>query len=151
MKNLLKVFVFVILCSTVAKPCFAYDFGDFSSVALTIKAWDSLSAKKYEDVVVYTNKCLELYTEEAKKMQDSLTDYIDGTVNKDKVFAYWALNDVSTCLFIKGKALLEQNKMEEAKQVFQDLVDNYKYGQCWDPKGWFWKPAEAAEEILIGL
>ncbi|MCK5214211.1 MAG: hypothetical protein KAR05_02515 [Candidatus Omnitrophica bacterium] len=55
---------------------------------------------------------------------------------------YWALNDVATCLFIKGKALIDLNKTEEAKEVFNTLVKEYKYGQSWDSKGWFWKPYE---------
>ena len=35
--------------------------------------------------------------------------------------------------------------------AYQKLVDQYYYAQCWDPKGWFWKPAEAAQQALDEL
>lgn len=126
----------------------AYNYGDYRSVTLAIKAWEALGQKDLEAVLAYTNKCVELYAGEAKKMQESLTDYIDGTTNKDRAFAYWALNDVATCLFIQGEAYRNEEMMDEAKAAYQKLVDEFTFGQCWDPKGWFWKPAEAAKEKI---
>ncbi len=125
---------------------YAYNFGDYRSVTLTTKAWEALDKGDIEAVLAYTNKCLELYGEQAKKMQSSLTDYATGK-NED-IFKYWALNDVATSLFIQGEAYRRANMMDEAKEVFQKLINEYSYGQCWDPKGWFWKPAEAAQEKL---
>lgn len=125
---------------------YAYNFGDFRSSTLTAKAWEALEQGDIEAVLAYTNKCLELYAEQAQKMQSSLTEYPTG--KNDEIFAYWALNDVATSLFIQGEAYRRAKMMDEAKEVFQKLVDEYTYGQCWDPKGWFWKPAEAAQEKL---
>jgi hypothetical protein len=31
------------------------------------------------------------------------------------------------------------------------LIDEFSYAQCWDPQGWFWKPAEAAAEKVDDL
>ena len=28
------------------------------------------------------------------------------------------------------------------------VIDEYSYAQAWDPGGWFWKPAEAAQKKL---
>lgn len=117
-----------------------YDFGDYTSQTLTTKAWESLLKKDYSGVEVYTKKCLQLYEEEAQKMQKALTDY----PNKDNAFNYWALNDVGTCYFILGESLLEQKKFQEAMEVYQVVMEDFTYSQCWDPKGWFWKPAVAA-------
>jgi len=61
---------------------------------------------------------------------------------------YWALNDVGTSLFIKAEALKKAGKVDEAKKVYKELIDKYFYSQCWDPQGWFWKPAEAAQQAL---
>lgn len=124
-------------------PAMAYDFGDHRSVTLAMKAWKAFADKDVDAVVAYTNKCVELYGEKAKEMQKSLKDYVSGS--NDAIFAYWALNDVSTCLFIQGEALREAGKKEEAKKVYQRLIDEFTYGQCWDTGGWFWKPAEAAK------
>jgi tetratricopeptide (TPR) repeat protein len=124
-------------------PAMAYDFGDHRSVTLATKAWKALADKDVDAVVAYTNKCVELYGEKAKEMQKSLKDYVAGS--NDAIFAYWALNDVATCLFIQGEALREADKKEEAKKVYQRVVDEFQYGQCWDTGGWFWKPAEASK------
>jgi tetratricopeptide (TPR) repeat protein len=125
------------------------DFGDYTSQTLTVKAWQALADKDLDAVLAYTNKCLELYEEKAKEMQASLTEY--PWESKDKIFSYWALNDVGTCLFIQGEAYSNAGKIDEAKAAYKKLVDDYYFAQCWDPKGWFWKPAEAAQQKLEEL
>lgn len=134
--------VFLVIPQTVL----AYDFGDHRSVTLTTKAWKAFGDKDLEAVTVYTNKCIELYGAKAKEMQASMKGYAEGS--KDAIFSYWALNDVATSLFIQGEALRDAGKKDEAKAVYQKLVDEYSYGQCWDTGGWFWKPAEAAKEKI---
>ncbi len=128
------------------KQAYAYNFGDFRSETLVGKAWASLQEKNIEAVLAYTNKCIELYAAKAKEMQGSLKEYPAG--NNDKIFSYWALNDVATSLFIQGEAYRQANMKDEAKAAYQKVVDEYSYGQAWDPKGWFWKPAEAAKEKI---
>ena len=124
----------------------AYNFGDFRSETLTTKAWGALAEDDIEAVLAYTNKCLELYAAPAKKMQNSLTGYATGS-NED-IFSYWALNDVATSLFIQGEAYRKVNMRDEALAAYQRIVSEFSYGQAWDPKGWFWKPAEAAKEKI---
>jgi tetratricopeptide (TPR) repeat protein len=124
----------------------AYNFGDFKSETLVSKAWSALKAEDLEGVLAYTNKCLELYAEEAQKMQATLDDYPEG--ENEEIFAYWALNDVATALFIQGEAYRRADMEEEALAVFKKLVEEYTYGQAWDTNGWFWKPAEAAKEKM---
>jgi len=125
------------------------DFGDYSSSTLTGKAWEALSKKNYDAVEAYTGKVLELYSEKAEEMQKSLTEY--PWESKEKIFSYWALNDVGTALFIQGEAFKDRGEVDQAKTVYKKLVDSYFYAQCWDPNGWFWKPAEAAQQKLEEL
>lgn len=127
----------------------AYDFGDYRSVTLATKAWDSLAKGDIEAVLAYTNKCIELYGAQAKKMQGALTDYVKGT--NEEIFSNWALNDVATCLFIQGEAYRKAKMNDEAKEVYQKIIKEYTFGQCWDVGGWFWKPAEAAKEKLAAM
>lgn len=124
----------------------AYNFGDFRSETLVGKAWGAFNEGDIEAVLAYTNKCIELYADQAKKMQNSLDDYAGGS--KEKVFSYWALNDVATGLFIQGEAYRRKKMFDEAKTVYKKLIDEYSFGQTWDTGGWFWKPAEAAKEKI---
>ena len=122
----------------------AYDFGDYTSQTLTTKAWETLAKDDHKGVELYAKKCIELYEEEAKKQQASLNEFAP----KDKAFDSWALNDVSTCYFILGESLMAQKRFQEAKTVFERVVNDFSFGQCWDPKGWFWKVAVASRGRL---
>ncbi len=130
----------------VCPAAMAYNFGDYRSSTLISKAWQALSENDLEAVLAYTNKCLELYANNAKKMQESLSAYPTGT--DEEIFAFWALNDVATGIYIQGEAYSKAGMMDEAKAAYNKVVNDYKYGQCWDNGGWFWKPAEAAAEKL---
>ena len=125
------------------------DFGDYSSSTLASKAWGALANNDVKMVEIYVNKILELYGAKAKEMQASLKEY--PYESKEKVFSFWALNDVGTSLFILGEAYGNAGRKDDASKAYKKVVDNYFYAQCWDPKGWFWKPAEAAQKKLAEL
>lgn len=124
-----------------------YDFGDMTSQTLTTNAWQALDVKDYDAVYAYANKCIELYKGKALVMQTSMSDFAP----KGSEFDYWALNDVGTCYFVKAKALMEQDKKDEARKVLNTLTKDFYYSQCWDPKGWFWRPAEGAKDLIAVL
>ncbi len=67
------------------------------------------------------------------------------------IHRYWALNDVATAYFIQGEAYRKKGEAAKAREAFQKIIDEFSYGQCWDPKGWFWKPAEGAANRLNSL
>jgi len=125
----------------------AQDFGDHSSATLTRKAWEALSANQDDLVLAYTGKCRELYLADAKKQQASLTAFAPA----EKAHDFWALNDVGTCLFIEGQLREKQQKVQDAIAAYRPLAEELRFSQCWDPKGWFWKPAEAAAGRLKEL
>jgi hypothetical protein len=125
----------------------ALDFGDFSSSAITTKAWQALDAKNYPAVKGYTDKCIASFKDQAVKMQASLKE----PAPKEKANEYWALNDVGTCYFIAAKALDDQGDKKGAMADYKFLTDNLSFCQCWDTKGWFWKPADAARKRLAEL
>ncbi len=145
--------IFIMLCAGVllshATPVSAYSFGDNKSMTLVGKAWNALSQNDLEAVMAYTNKCLELYTVEAQKQQASLPDYKVGT--NEEIHSYWALNDVATSLFIQGEAYRKAGMKDKAKEAYEKVIKEFSFGQCWDPQGWFWKPAEAAKQKLASL
>jgi predicted negative regulator of RcsB-dependent stress response len=137
---------FVVLRPALAAP----DFGDHKSETLTTKAWKAHGAGQAEDALAYIAKCVELYEAEAKKMQAALKE-LPASEPKEETFKRWALNDVGTCLFIKGEVLLKKGDKKGAKEAFAKLVADFKFAQCWDEKGWFWKPADAAKQKLVEL
>jgi hypothetical protein len=116
------------------------DFGDHKSSTLTAKAWEALGQGKHEAVAAYVGKCRELYGAKALEQQKALEDYLPTEKGHDA----WALNDVGTCSVIEGQMLEKQGRKKEAVAAYRKLAGELKFAQCWDPKGWFWKPAEAA-------
>ena len=117
---------------------------DLSSQALTTKAWESLAAGDLAAALEATTKCRELYAAEADRQQAGLDDFLPA----DKGHDAWALNDVGTCLFIEGQAHEKAGRAAEARAAYLKLVDGYGFAQCWDQKGWFWKPAQTAADRL---
>jgi len=117
-----------------------------SSVELLRHAWGALENNDLEAVITLTDECIRRYGKRARMMQDGLNGYATG-VGAD-IRSYWALNDVSTALFIKGKAYQNVEMYEEAVAAYKMILDDYSYGQCWDPRGWFWKPAEVARDNM---
>lgn len=126
-----------------------YSFGDYTSQTLATKAWEALKAGDLDGVLVYTEKCAELYGKKAGEMQASLNDYVTGT--DQEVFNQWALNDVATCYFIQGEAYVKAGLNDEAKEAYQTVIDQYGFAQCWDTRGWFWKPSESAKAKIAWI
>jgi len=121
------------------------DFGDFSSAAIVGKAWKASTDKDYASVLGYTGKCIEMFQKQAVDQQKSLTEPVPAS-DKEKVFSMWALNDVGTAYYLRGQAYEKLGKTKEALEAYKFLADNLAFAQCWDAKGWFWKPAGAAAE-----
>ncbi len=117
------------------------DYGDYKSVTLMNNAWGALVEGRYEDAVKYAEKCAELYEEQARKMQASLSAFPSSNV----VNEYWALNDVGTCHFIRGEALAKLGRRTEALVAYKVVRDEFSYAQAWDPKGWYWSPPLVAD------
>ncbi len=149
----MKILGIVLSCLLVAGfvPAFgatarSFDFTDETSNVLVQKAWGGLTAKDLEAVEAYVNKVDQIYASKAATMQASLQDYASGS--NEQIFKYWALNDVSTAWFILGKAYRNAGKKDEAIKAYTKVINDFSYGQCWDVKGWFWKPAQAAKEEI---
>lgn len=149
MKTMKAVFAMMVIVCGMITTAGAQDFSDMKSYALTAKAWDAANSGNHELVMAYTNKCIDTYLKQAKEMQSKLTALPKGS--QEEVSKLWALNDVGTCLFIQGEALMKKGDTAGAKKAFSILVNELKYAQCWDTKGWFWQPAGAAKAKLVGL
>jgi tetratricopeptide (TPR) repeat protein len=125
----------------------AVDFGDYASVTLTTRAWQALEQGALEEALAYVDKCVELYEKEAQSMQATRTAYAPA----EEAATLWALNDVGTCLFIQGEVRLKQGDRKGARESFARVAKEFGYAQCWDPRGWFWKPADAARQKIVEI
>lgn len=122
------------------------EFGDYKSSTLTGKAWDALKQNRPIAAEAYANKCIELYSQTALEQQMSLKS---NYPSEGLEWQYWALNDVGTCMFIKGEALAKLGRQAESDRAFQDILGRFFYAQCWDSNGgWFWKVSDAARKRL---
>ncbi len=114
---------------------------------LIVRAWVSWGGKDYEKTFYYTDKCIELYSEDASTQQSLL----HGLPATEVIDQYEALNAVGTSFFIQGEVYLFQGKLDEAKKSFRKAVEDYGYSQNWDPRGWFWSVKEKSQASLDKL
>ena len=121
---------------------------------LTEAAWRANLKRKPEEILKQTEKCIKLFEKEALKIQKpqgSNFHWRESGLNCEAVQAQWALNEVGTCYFLQGKAYEQLMKPELALESYRKLVNELPYAQCWDPGGWFWKPAKAAQKRITAL
>ena len=104
------------------------DFGDHRSETITTKAWQALGAGQHDLAITYTDKCIELYLGEAQKMQAGLT----APAPSETAATMWALNDVGTCLYIRGQALEALGRNAEASESYKTLAETLSFAQTWD-------------------
>ncbi|HOW35270.1 MAG TPA: glycoside hydrolase family 2 TIM barrel-domain containing protein [Candidatus Omnitrophota bacterium] len=117
---------------------------DIPSKEFVRQAWEASGKNDLEKVLSITQKCVDTYDNEAKNQQASLGTFPMPGQEDD----YQSLNNVATCLFIKAEALMQNGRSEEAKQIFQKIIDEYKWSQAWDPRGWFWSVAEKSQASI---
>ncbi|MEK7257003.1 MAG: hypothetical protein AAB316_19775 [Bacteroidota bacterium] len=109
----------------------------------------------FEAAVQACNICITQFEAQAKAQQAALKKCppVGAVSEADKkaIFANWALNDVATAAFVKGKAAeflvgIDATKHKARSgdlQAAKKLVKELSYGRCWDPQGWFWSPCKA--------
>ncbi|MBI3991617.1 MAG: tetratricopeptide repeat protein, partial [Candidatus Omnitrophica bacterium] len=114
-----------------------------SSKDLIVKAWEVHGKRDTEATFKYTQQLIDLYKDEADKLQASLKALPKA---KDEIEQVAALNDVATAYFIQAESLMRQEKIDEAKKIFQLIIDKYPYAQACDQRGLYWQLAEASKQ-----
>ncbi|MBM3245684.1 MAG: hypothetical protein FJZ15_07850, partial [Candidatus Omnitrophica bacterium] len=135
-----RVFALLLSLFIFACPCFAQDRP--SSGELITKAWAAQGNNDIEAVLKFTQECIDLYKDEADKQQASLKAMPTG---RNEIEAVQSLNDVATAYFIRAETYRAQGNTEEARKNFDIVKNKYKFAQAWDPRGWFWSLAKAAD------
>ncbi|MFC1804791.1 glycoside hydrolase family 2 TIM barrel-domain containing protein [Candidatus Omnitrophota bacterium] len=144
MKRTLVIIMGVIFTLGSLQPIFAQEESP-SSGELIVKAWGAHGKRDVEKTFEYTRKLIDLYKDEADRQQASLKALPKG---QDEINAVEELNNVATAYFIQAESHMRQQESEEAKSIFKLIIDKYPFGQAWDQRGWYWKPAEAAAQSI---
>jgi hypothetical protein len=133
--------------------------GMTQNTELTNKAWDAFNKGDYDSAIGLADKCINEFLGRAMREQEDLEAKKSplpptGPVpdqEKQAIFARGLLNDVATCMYIKGRSLEAKGRKEEAAKVYKATA-KFTYARCWDPKGGaFWSPAEGALDRLRTL
>ncbi len=120
---------------------------ELSLADMVAKSWEASAKAEYSKVYEYAREAENRYGEEARSQERSLTEFPPA----EKTDNYSVLNNVATCLFVKGECLIKENKIDEAKKVFKTILSDYSFAQAWDPRGWYWKLAEKSQATLDKL
>ena len=116
----------------------------YSSYTLVSAAWDAFNGKENRRAIALANQCVKDYAAAAVDQQKSLRELPPANMIND----YWALNDVATALFIRGRALEKLNDSGAARITYAEILKRYPYAQCWDPKDVYWSVAAAARDRI---
>ncbi len=104
------------------------------------KAW----AAKPEERLKVTDECIAKFGVDADTMAATVKSF--PPIGERKKFT--TMNDVAACYFIKGEALRDLGKNEEAEKVLNTVIDKYPFAKVFDPKGWEWSIKEVAKKII---
>ena len=115
-----------------------------SSTELVRQAWDAHAQSDVEKTFEITQRCIDLYGEQARKEQASLRQLPRGA----DIASYQILNDVATCYFIQAESYMRRGKYEQAIEVFTLIIDEYSFAQAWNPFGWYWHIARASQDSI---
>ena len=128
------------------------------NVQLTTQAWDAFQNGNYQQAILLADSCIAEFRGAAEIQQarlDSLKIPLPPTgkvtpKQKTEIASRGLVNDVATCFFIKGRSAERLKRIDDAKIAYRSAMQ-YAHARCWDPKGWFWSPAEAAKGRLQQL
>lgn len=135
------------------------------------QAWEALNRKEYVKARKFAGKCVKKAKDEAKQQQQELDSRKESSGDMiqavrygslcpirdrdlpgmDKVKNNKELNDIATACFIEAEILAREKKTSEAKQRYKEIIDEYQDGYCWDPKGWYWKVSDVAQDRIDTL
>lgn len=125
---------------------------------LVSAAWNALAARRYSTALSLADQCIGKYGTEATRDEAGLRSGREplpkvGAVSGSEaqvMLSRGVLNDVAVSYDIMGRSLEELQRIPEAKQAYEHATQ-YEHARAWDPRGWFWSPADHARDRLSVL
>ena len=132
-----------------ANPCVSRsaELGDSAFWANTAVA--QYADGDYEAAVTTVDACFGIWGAKAGQQQKKLheegakcprTGRVSARATA-KIHENYLMNDVSTALWAKARSQHQLGDIEQAKVTYGRCV-YMACGRAWDPKGWFWSPAQ---------
>ena len=121
------------------------------SCVMQVNAWEALGDERYEDALEITAACTEQFGAAAKETHASMSGPVVAKNELEYWVQYGVLTDVAACYFIRADALTKLDRADEALVAYRVLAEELNYSQLWDPRGWFWKPADVAETRIAEI
>ena len=88
-----------------------------------------------DKALVYADKALELYGDEARQIQASLSDF-PPTDPPEAAYNYKVLNNVGLVALAKGEVLLQEGDRAGAEASFNMVIQDFGYAQFQDFGEW---------------
>jgi len=92
---------------------------------VTGKAWSALGSKDWNAVISHADRALGTWGAPAKQTNSTLNGYAPAKDAKK----YSNLNEVGTCLMLKGDALRQKGDLKGAIATYELLLRDYQYDQ----------------------
>ena len=91
--------------------------------------------KDSDKALVYTDKALEVYGDDARREQASLSGF-PSTDPPEATYKYRTLNNVGLIALMKGEILLEKGDRAGAAKAFNMVIQDFGYAQFEDGGEW---------------
>jgi len=132
---------------------------------LTLEAWRAFERRDYLAAIASAEEVIDLYGGVAERQQSEFEQHKEpmppvGKVapwDASKIFPRGLLNDVATSYWIAGQSYEQIDNGCKAKQAYTE-ASRLTYARTWDPQwwplrgwspfGWFWSPAEVAQDRI---
>jgi hypothetical protein len=144
--------------ASVVVAAMACDVHAQDRTALLSSGWDCFNKQDYACAIRSASPCVDQFARQAQRDQARIEAGVTppplppGSADRNspeakRTFANGVLNDAAACMFILGNAQEQTSLCADARKTYQDLA-KLTYARVWDPQGWFWAPAESAEDGL---
>ena len=117
-------------------------------------AWTAFEKHEFAKAIAHAQECIREFQSDARQVQESLrlrdSQVPLGQVSdaeKQIIQKNGVLNDVATCLYIKGRAATQLSEADVAQEAFEAL-GALPDARTWDERGWFWSPLDAAKRFV---
>jgi beta-glucuronidase len=116
--------------------------GQPSLTGLLASARKAKDEGDFKSVYEYVAQATTRFAAAARAQEKTLKDFPPA----EQMNNYETLNLLAQCQFIKAEALKEEGKKDEAVEAFKEVVSGFHYAQAWDPRGWYYKLADTAQD-----
>lgn len=139
-------------------PCLSNDLMMGDSAAWAVESVNQFAQNEFLDAIETVNACFDQWGPKAGQKQKVIHRKGNscppvGKVSnrkKRRIEKDYLMNDVSLALWAKARSQHELGLIDESKKTYGQCIF-MSCGRAWDPKGWFWSPAQDCADQVRSL